>query len=51
MGVVTTHKELAALIAKFDSDGSGLIEFDEFLELLAQQFDFNQEEEIIDGNE
>ena len=38
------------MVAKIDKDGSGQIEFDEFLDLLAMRFDFNQivQEEVED---
>ena len=38
------------MVAKIDKDGSGQIEFDEFLDLLAMRFDFDQivQEEVED---
>ena len=38
------------MVAKIDKDGSGQIEFDEFLDLLAMRFDFGQivQEEVED---
>lgn len=40
------------MVAKIDKDGSGQIEFDEFLELLAMRFDFDQivQEEVEDDD-
>ncbi len=40
------------MVAKIDKDGSGQIEFDEFLELLAMRFDFNEivQEEVEDDD-
>ena len=38
------------MVAKIDKDGSGQIEFDEFLDLLVMRFDFDQivQEEVED---
>ena len=40
------------MVAKIDKDGSGQIEFDEFLELLAMRFDFDEivQEEVEDDD-